>query len=129
MNDDPSCTLDETTDKTLRHAIASSFPNEDAQTVMDLLNEYGTEAFERERSRVQMAILELAEGDTDKLLKLIQSAKNDYRDVLMWAASTATTEDARKALTCAAALLTNSGQHEAAAALLSSMKQLRNTEG
>ena len=52
---------------------------------MAMLNEYGTEPYEQERERVQLAILKLAEGDIDKLLHFTQAAKGDFRDVLYWA--------------------------------------------
>lgn len=64
---------------------ARDFPHEDVATVMAVLDEYGRESYERERERVQRAILMLAEGDVDKLLKYTQAAKHDYRDVLWWA--------------------------------------------
>ena len=61
------------------------FPNEDIATVESVLDIYGTETYERERERVQIAILKLSEGDVDKLLHFVQAAKQDYRDVLYWA--------------------------------------------
>lgn len=35
--------------------------------------------------RVQLAILKLSEGDTERLLHFIEAARIDYRDVLAWA--------------------------------------------
>ena len=49
------------------------------------LNRYGTEAHERESERVGLAILKLCEGRLDRLAELVNAAKRDYRDVLMWA--------------------------------------------
>jgi hypothetical protein len=45
---------------------------------------YGARPHEREVVRVQLAILSLAGGDMDELLKCVGYAKRDYRDVLMW---------------------------------------------
>lgn len=52
--------------------------------VLSILDEYGTQTYERERERVQLAILKLSVGDEDKLLHNVAAAKQDYRDVLMW---------------------------------------------
>ena len=64
---------------------ARVFPDEDAATILAVLDEYGREPYERERERVQRAILMLANGDVDKLLSYTLAAKQDYRDVLWWA--------------------------------------------
>ena len=61
--------------------IAADFPNEPQATVMALLAEYEGP----ERPRVIRCIIHLAEGNTDKLLDFIASAKTDYRDVIFWA--------------------------------------------
>jgi hypothetical protein len=66
-------------------AAKQYFPTEDATSVMSVLDAYGTETYERERERVQIAILKLSRGDADKLLHNVQAAKQDYRDVLYWA--------------------------------------------
>lgn len=52
--------------------------------IMAVLNKYGVESYEREVERVQLAILKLSEGNRDKLLSLIKTAKTDYRDILAW---------------------------------------------
>jgi hypothetical protein len=62
--------------------VRRDFPSEDCATVMALLDDYGAETHERERHRVQMAILKLAAGSVDELLIEIHRAKIDYRDVL-----------------------------------------------
>ncbi len=64
----------------------SLFPDEDVDVVLVILDQYGIETYERERERVQLAILKLSEGDVDKLLHYIRAAKQDYRDVLYWSA-------------------------------------------
>jgi len=68
-------------------AVHTAFPGSDAATVLGVLDLYGTESHERERERVQLAILALSEGSEDKLLYFVQAAKTDYRDILHWEAS------------------------------------------
>ena len=49
----------------------------------ELFDGYGVE--ERERERVQLAILKLSAGTGEKLREFLAVAKRDYRDVLVWA--------------------------------------------
>jgi hypothetical protein len=65
-------------------AVHAAFPAGDRSTILGVLDLYGTESCERERERVQLAIVELSGGSKDKLLELVQTAKTDYRDVLAW---------------------------------------------
>jgi hypothetical protein len=53
--------------------------------ILELLDRYGVEPYERERERVQFAILKLSEGNEEKLREFVAVAKRDYRDVLFWA--------------------------------------------
>src|SRR5438552_5732663 len=53
--------------------------------VLELLDNFGVEPYERERERVQLAILKLSEGNEEKLREFVAVAKRDYRDVLFWA--------------------------------------------
>jgi hypothetical protein len=53
--------------------------------VLELLDSYGVESYERERERVQLAILKLSEGNEKKLREFVAVTKRDYRDVLFWA--------------------------------------------
>ena len=69
----------------VERVVRRDFPSEDFATVMALLDEYGTQGHEREKDRVQLAVLKLSEGSVDELLCEIQTAKVDYRDVLSWA--------------------------------------------
>ena len=66
-------------------AVGQQFPDRDAATVLALLDRYGTRRFERERERVQLAILKLSGGDIEKLRHGLDVARRDYRDVLYWA--------------------------------------------
>ncbi len=65
--------------------VQEFFPEDDCAFVLELLDLYGTEPYEKERRRVQLAILRLSKGDLNKLLQLIDYAKRDYRDILCWA--------------------------------------------
>jgi hypothetical protein len=58
------------------------FPN---ARVLELLDDYGVESYERELERVQLAILKLSEGNEEKLREFFAVAKRDYRAVLFWA--------------------------------------------
>jgi hypothetical protein len=51
-------------------------------TVLQLLDQYGAESYERERDRVQIAILKLSGGDVHRLAEMVALAKMDYRDAL-----------------------------------------------
>lgn len=66
-------------------SIRAAFPEDRRPGVLDLLDTYGVESYERERERVQMAILKLSEGSELKLREYLTVAKRDYRDVLFWA--------------------------------------------
>lgn len=65
-------------------AVHAGFPNSDAATILGVLDLYGTESYEREKERVQLAIIALSEGSEDNLRYFVQVAKTDYRDVLSW---------------------------------------------
>ena len=68
-------------------AVHTVFPKGDAATVLAVLDLYGVEPHEREKERVQLAIVALSGGNEDKLLYFVQTAKTDYRDVLHWHAT------------------------------------------
>jgi len=65
--------------------VQKSFPESAHARVLELLDTYGVESYERERERVQLAILKLSEGNEEKLREFVAVAKRDYRDVLFWA--------------------------------------------
>src|ERR1700693_6266004 len=65
--------------------VEKSFPESAHTRVLALLDTYGVESYERERERVQLAILKLSEGNEEKLREFVAVAKRDYRDVLFWA--------------------------------------------
>lgn len=68
-------------------AARSLFPGRDVAAIIEVLDRYGTEPYERERERVQLAILALSQGRAEQLLEFVRIAKTDYRDILCWAAS------------------------------------------
>ncbi len=65
-------------------AVCAAFPRADPSAILAILDEYGFEAYQRERERVQLAIVNLSEGDETKLRYFVDVAKQDYRDVLFW---------------------------------------------
>src|SRR5467141_4373978 len=65
--------------------VQKTFPESAHARVLELLDTYGVESYEREQERVQLAILKLSEGNEEKLREFIAVAKRDYRDVLFWA--------------------------------------------
>ena len=65
--------------------VRRCFPEGAHASILELLDTYGVESYERERERVQLAILELSEGNEEKLREFVAVAKRDYRDVLFWA--------------------------------------------
>src|SRR2546430_11974677 len=65
--------------------VRRSFPERDCARVLELLDAFGAEPYERERERVQIAILKLSAGNEEKLREFVAVAKRDYRDVLFWA--------------------------------------------
>jgi len=66
-------------------AVARTFPDEDPAAVLAVLDRYGTGRLERERERVQLAILTLSRGSLERLVHYTERARRDYRDVLYWA--------------------------------------------
>jgi hypothetical protein len=64
--------------------VHKCFPEGARARVLELLDTYGVESYERERERVQLAILKLSEGNEEKLRNFVAVAKRDYRDVLFW---------------------------------------------
>ena len=66
-------------------AIQATFLKSGRARVLELLDSYGVESYERERERVHLAILKLSGGSEEKLREFVAVAKRDYRDVLFWA--------------------------------------------
>lgn len=58
------------------------FPQEDISQIISILDGYGHEAHHREADRVKMAALRLSNGKMERLQAFVETACNDYRDVL-----------------------------------------------
>ena len=59
------------------------FPNATTrERVIAILNQYGTEPYEKEIVRVQLDILKLAGNSIEDVEKWVDIAKKDYRDIL-----------------------------------------------
>ena len=66
----------------VERVVRRDFPADRFDEVIATLDEYGTEDWQRERDRVQLAVLKLAGGNFDHLRGYIEWAKSDFRDVL-----------------------------------------------
>src|SRR2546426_4046622 len=66
-------------------SVEATFSKSSWARVLELLDSYGVEPYERERERVQLAVLELGAGSEEKIREYVAVAKRDYRDVLFWA--------------------------------------------
>ena len=62
--------------------IRREFPAEVFAAVLALLDRYGAEPWERERDRVQLAVLKLASGSVGEVERRVAAARRDYRDAL-----------------------------------------------
>jgi len=72
--------------------VHRDFPTSQAAGILDILDQYGTISWQRERDRVQLAVLKLAGGRIDTLKTQTESACCDYRDVLSTAEYPAATK-------------------------------------
>jgi len=71
-------------DDEIAAAVDCAFPGR-TREALTILRRYGTEAHEREQERVRLATIELSRGDLVELSRLVELAKQDRRDILMWA--------------------------------------------
>ena len=78
--------MDQPTPEVSRHdverVVHRDFPATAYTDVIRVLEEYGTEDHHRERVRVQLAVLKLANGSKEMLRRAVEDAKCDYRDIL-----------------------------------------------
>lgn len=63
--------------------IESHFEKKDWGSIKWILSFYGIKSYEREKERVLLAIVKLADDDVNKFPALVAIAKIDYRDILM----------------------------------------------
>ena len=66
----------------IERVIHRDFPKAKVEDVLAILAEYGTEIWHKEKERVRLAALTLANGSIEELRRAIDRAKLDYRDVL-----------------------------------------------
>lgn len=66
----------------IERVIHRDFPEAKVEDVLAILAEYGTEIWHKEKERVRLAALKLANGSMQELRRAIDRAKLDYRDVL-----------------------------------------------
>ncbi len=59
------------------HASASAQGYGVTKRMLELLDTYGVESYERERERVQLAILKLSEGNEEKLREFVAVAPDN----------------------------------------------------
>lgn len=69
--------------QTLEDWIRRYFPEEQLPEVLDVLSEYGTQAWQREGERVKREAIIVSRGSIDLLKATIRLTKEDYRDVLI----------------------------------------------
>ena len=70
----------------LNRKINSLFPDTNLKAeIIQTLNKYGVEKYEQEPIRLRLAILKLAGNDFEQVKIITQYAKEDFRDVLVWA--------------------------------------------
>ncbi len=62
--------------------VQVNFPRHNPSQIMELLDLYGLEPSEQQRERVQIAILQLSNGNLPRLFDLVEMAKHDYRTLL-----------------------------------------------
>ena len=77
--------IPEVTETDVIRIVHRDFPTKQFDAVMSILNEYGTEDWQRSVNRVRLAVLKLADGNLQALRREIDVARSDYRDVLAYA--------------------------------------------
>jgi hypothetical protein len=66
----------------VERVIRRDFSAKNFEQVLLILDDYGCMPHESGKDRVQLAALKLGEGNIEKLRRVIDEAKTDYRDVL-----------------------------------------------
>ena len=65
--------------------IRADFAPQRCPAVETLLSTYGSESCHGEDERVLLDILSLARGNEKEVAELVERAKRDYRDIILWA--------------------------------------------
>lgn len=72
-------------DVEVERELVRAFPGRMREAAIRELERYGDGPHEKEPLRVRLAIIRLSRGSIDEVRQLVDAAKQDYRDVLMWA--------------------------------------------
>jgi hypothetical protein len=70
-----------TRDDVLR-VIRRDFRGNKPELILGILDGYGSEEWQPEKDRVQLAILKLSHGDVERIRELVDTARSDFRDVI-----------------------------------------------
>jgi hypothetical protein len=68
-------------------AIEKYFPQADRAAVVELLAAYGDDPRVKGHEHMCLTILKLSKGQAARVAHLVEAAKRDYRDVMMWASN------------------------------------------
>lgn len=74
--------IPDVTQDDVERIVRRDFSADEYARVMGILNEYGTETWHREVTRVQLAVLRTSNANVETLRACVESAKGDYRDAL-----------------------------------------------
>ena len=70
-------------EEALERKLGLLFPDSvEEDLARQLLSEYGAEEYEKESSRVRLAVLKLSGGSLEKVEEYVDVARKDYRDAL-----------------------------------------------
>lgn len=78
-------TMNAIADETIEAAVQRLFVKAEQDRALELVLRYGKDPKDKDADRVRRAILKLSHGDIHRLNRLVNSAKQDYEDVLWWA--------------------------------------------
>ncbi len=65
--------------------VEREYPEADRMEILELLSCYGTESSGQGIERVLLDILVLAGGRKEEIAGLVDRARRDYRDIILWA--------------------------------------------
>lgn len=71
--------------ESVQRAVERDFAGREREEAAALLSSYGGEPHHRETDRVLLDILRLAAGDIAQVRELVERAKRDFRDIILWA--------------------------------------------
>lgn len=77
--------MDNLTLEDVKEIARRDFASYPLKRILEILDEYGRVASEKEMVRVYIAILKLSCYDINRLKKYVDEAKKDYKQVLFWA--------------------------------------------